>query len=79
MSFALSSDDRAMLDAIGASANALIERAIGWAAINSGSYHREGLAEMIEPLAQACARLPGEVERLALADVEQVGDRKSVV
>ena len=73
MSFALSSDDRAMLDAIGASGNALIERAISWAAINSGSYHRDGLAEMIEALAEACARLPGRVERLALADVEQVG------
>ena len=73
MSFALSSDDRALLDAIGASGNALIERAIGWAAINSGSYHCEGLAEMIAPLAKACARLPGKVERLALADVEQVG------
>jgi len=73
MSLALSSDDRAMLDAIGASGDALVERAIGWAAINSGSYHRDGLAEMIEPLAEACTRLPGKVERLALPDVEQVG------
>jgi glutamate carboxypeptidase len=73
MSLALSAEDRAMLDAIGASGNALVERAIGWAAINSGSYHRDGLAEMIEPLAEACTRLPGTIERLALPDVEQVG------
>jgi glutamate carboxypeptidase len=72
MSMILRDADRAMLDAIGDARDALVERAIGWCAINSGSRNLDGLGEMAAPLAAAMEALPGPVERIALADTSEI-------
>jgi len=67
----LSPDDRAMLDRLAQGGDAIVRRAIGWCAINSGSRNLAGLEEMAEPLVAAMAEI-GPVERLPLADTQEV-------
>jgi len=67
----LSPDDRAMLDGLAESGDAIVARAIGWCAINSGSRNLAGLEEMAGPLVSAMAAI-GPVERLPLADTREV-------
>ena len=63
--------DRAMLDALGEEGPAIVDRAIGWCAINSGSRNLDGLEQMAEPLAAAMEKI-GPVERIALPDTQEV-------
>lgn len=73
--------DKAMLDTIGAHGALIVERAIGWCAINSGSRNLDGLAEMTAPLCAALDSLPGEVEQIALPETTEVtanGEIRSV-
>lgn len=63
--------DRAMLDALGEEGPAIVERAIGWCAINSGSRNLDGLQQMAEPLVAAMEEI-GPVERIALPDTQEV-------
>jgi glutamate carboxypeptidase len=72
MGMILRDADMAMLDAIGDAGHVLVERAIGWCAINSGSRNLDGLGKMVAPLSAAMAAFPGEVERIALADTSEV-------
>ncbi|HRK65869.1 MAG TPA: hydrolase, partial [Terricaulis sp.] len=58
-----------LLDEAGA---AIVARTEAWAAINSGSYEREGLAKMRALLADAFAALPGEVSIVPLAPSARV-------
>lgn len=67
----LSPDDRAMLDRLADSGDAIVRRAVDWCAINSGSRNLAGLNEMAEPLVAAMAEI-GPVERIALADTQEV-------
>ena len=67
----LGTADRAMLATI--DGPAIIARAAGWCAINTGSRNLDGLAALAPTLAAALAELPGEVERLTLGDTEEVG------
>jgi glutamate carboxypeptidase len=60
-----------MLDALADRRDAMVARAIEWCAINSGSRNLAGLQEMAEPLAAVMGAL-GEVERVALAETEEV-------
>ena len=64
--------DRACLEAIDGAA--LVSRAVGWCAVNSGSRNLAGVAEVGARLADAMAALPGEVEVLPLAPVTEIGD-----
>jgi len=67
--------DRAALDHVAAREHEIIDRAVAWCAINSGSRNLEGLTEQLEVLAAEAARtLPCTVERIALADTVEVGD-----
>lgn len=68
----LEAADRPMLEALAGAENAIVARAIGWCAINSGSRNLAGLAEAAAPLAAALAGLPGEVEQVPLGDTEEV-------
>jgi len=73
----LTQDDRRVLGAIDDQHQALIDRAIAWCAINSGSRHLAGLERQREALAPAMAALPGALERLPLApSVEIAADGK---
>jgi glutamate carboxypeptidase len=67
----LTPQDRAMLDALAEGGDAIVGRAIGWCAINSGSRNLAGLEAMAEPLAAAMAEI-GPVERLPLAATQEV-------
>ena len=63
-------DEQAMLARIDGAA--LVERAVAWAGVNSGSAHLAGLARMADLLADVLAGFPGAVERIRLAPVGQV-------
>ena len=60
-----------MLDALAEGGDAIVGRAIGWCAINSGSRNLAGLEAMAEPIAAAMGEI-GPVERIALADTQEV-------
>src|SRR5258708_30774800 len=62
-----------MLVDVEARADRLVERAIGWCAINSGSRNLAGLAAQASLLELELALLPGTVERKTLAPVVQIG------
>jgi glutamate carboxypeptidase len=76
----ISPSDRAMLADIEAAASQMVERAIGWCAINSGSRNLAGLDEVCGLLEGELKRLPGTVARRALAPTIQIaqdGKQKS--
>jgi glutamate carboxypeptidase len=58
-----------------ASAEPMLEQVEAWAAVNSGSRNLEGLSDMAYLLADAFAVLPGEVELLDPAPVEEIDPR----
>ncbi|HET7085457.1 MAG TPA: hydrolase [Rhizomicrobium sp.] len=72
-SMLISQADKAMLAEVEAAADLLVERAIGWCAINTGSRNLIGLATQACVLESELALLPGTVERKTLAPVVQVG------
>ena len=63
--------DRAMLDTLEEAGNAIVDRAIDWCAINSGSRNLVGLDEMAEPLAAAMSEI-GPLERVSLPNTQEV-------
>jgi len=60
-----------MLDTLAENGGAIVERAIDWCAINSGSRNLAGLEAMAEPLAAAMGEI-GPVERIGLPDKQEV-------
>jgi glutamate carboxypeptidase len=68
----ISPDDLAMLADVEARADQLVERAIGWCAINSGGRNLAGLAAQAALLESELALLPGTVARETLAPVVQI-------
>ena len=70
--------DQTVLDHVGAREAAIVERAVGWAEINSGSRNRAGLEMVLNLLEAEARRLPVEVERLETSDSTTVGDDGSV-
>jgi glutamate carboxypeptidase len=69
--------DRVMLDALGEEGPAMIARAIGWCAINSGSRNLDGLQRMAEPLAAAMEAI-GPVEHIPLTDTQEIAADGSI-
>lgn len=63
--------DRVMLDALAGQGAAIVNRAIAWCAINSGSRNLPGLLAMAEPLSEAMGRL-GPVEHIPLAETQEI-------
>lgn len=71
--------DRAMLGRIEASGDAIVARAIGWCAVNSGSFNPAGLDRQRALLETAFAILPGALRTIALADrveIDAAGDER---
>jgi glutamate carboxypeptidase len=66
--------DQPVLDAIAARGEVLVERAVGWCAVNSGSRNLDGLKAMAALLEPALAALPGTVEPIALEPSRAVAD-----
>ena len=54
----LNSEDRAVLDRIARDGGEIVDRAVAWCAINSGSRHLAGLERQREVLLDAASRLP---------------------
>lgn len=70
--------DQLVLDHIAAREAAIIDRAVDWAGVNSGSRNADGLAVMLERLEAEARFLPAVVERIATGPSTSVGDDGAV-
>ncbi|AQR62508.1 acetylornithine deacetylase [Brevundimonas sp. LM2] len=70
--------DQAALDLVGRGAAVLIDRAITWSNINSGSDHAEGLDTVLTRLEAEAGRLPAEVTRVPTQGFSTVADDGTV-
>jgi glutamate carboxypeptidase len=61
-----------MLDRLAGDGAAMIARAVGWCAVNSGSRNLDGLAEMARLLLPALQMLPGVVEQIPLPATREI-------
>ena len=71
--------DHAALDLVGRGAVVLIDRAIAWANVNSGSDHAEGLEATLALLEAEARRLPAEVARIPTQGFSTVTDDGSLM
>ena len=67
-------EDQIVLDHVAARRDDLIERAVGWANINSGSRNADGLDRVLTALEQTVKHLPCTVERVATASSSRIED-----
>ncbi|MDO8297652.1 MAG: hydrolase [Caulobacter sp.] len=63
----LSPEEKAVLDALGEQGAAIVDRAVGWCAVNSGSRNGPGLEQTRGLLKDAFAALPTEPQDMPLA------------
>ena len=63
----LSPEETSVLNALGEQGSAMVDRAVGWCAINSGSRNVPGLETTVGILSDAFAVLPGELVQRPLA------------
>lgn len=70
--------DHAALDLVGRGGAVLVDRAIAWANVNSGSDHAEGLEATLALLETETARLPAEVVRVPTQGFSTVADDGSL-
>ena len=70
--------DQAVLDHVAARGPAIVERAVAWSNVNSGSRNAAGLARMLDLLEAAAAPLSAEIARLPTAGSTSVGDDGAV-
>ena len=68
----LEGHERALLAGVAARGEAVIDRAVAWAEVSSGSRNLAGLERQRALLEQAFGGLPGRVERIQLADSAEV-------
>jgi glutamate carboxypeptidase len=66
--------DQLVLDHVGAREADIVDRAVEWAGINSGSRNAAGLAIMLDRLEAEARLLPGVAERIATDPSTSVGD-----
>ena len=71
--------DHAALDLVGRGAEVLIDRAVRWSNVNSGSDHVEGLEAILDLLETVAARLPAEVSRVPTQGFSTVADDGSLI
>lgn len=70
--------DQLVLDHVAAREAAIVDRAVDWAGINSGSRNAAGLSVMLDRLEAEARHLPGVVERIATGPSTLVGDDGAV-
>jgi glutamate carboxypeptidase len=66
--------DQLVLDHIAARGSAIVDRAIAWANISSGSRNPDGLAQVLDRLEAEARRLPAKIERVSTRASTTVGD-----
>lgn len=69
----LNSEDRAVLDRIARDGGEIVDRAVRWCAINSGSRHLAGLERQRRVLLDAAARLPAAPIETPLSPSREIG------
>ncbi|HJV40756.1 hydrolase [Caulobacter sp.] len=69
----LDSEDRAVLDYVAQVGGQIVDRAVDWCAINSGSRHLAGLERQRQALLDATASLPAAPVEIPLAPSREVG------
>ncbi|MBX9706876.1 MAG: hydrolase [Caulobacteraceae bacterium] len=70
--------DHAALDLVGRGGAVLVDRAIAWANVNSGSDHAEGLQATLALLETEAIRLPADVSRVPTQGFSTVADDGSL-
>ncbi|CAN7229244.1 hydrolase [Brevundimonas sp. LjRoot202] len=70
--------DQTVLDHVAAREPAIVERAIGWSNVNSGSRNAAGLARMLDLLEAEARRFGGEIARLPTRASSSVDDDGAV-
>ena len=70
--------DHAALDLVGRGGAVLVDRAVAWANVNSGSDHAEGLQATLTLLEGEAARLPADIARVPTLGFSTVADDGSV-
>ena len=73
MSMRLNDQDRVVLEAIAADGGRIVDRAVAWCAINSGSRHLAGLERQRQVLLDAVSALPAAPTEIPLASSEDIG------
>lgn len=73
MPMRLENHERVVLEAIASDGARIIDRAVAWCAINSGSLHLAGLERQRQILLEAVAALPGVPTEIPLAASEVIG------
>lgn len=73
MSMRLNDQDRVVLEAIAADGGRIVDRAVAWCAINSGSRHLAGLERQRQVLLDAVSALPAAPTEIPLASSEEIG------
>ncbi len=71
--------DHAALDLVGRGGAVLVDRAVAWANVNSGSDHAEGLETTLALLEAEARRLPAEVRRIPTQAFSTVADDGTLV
>lgn len=74
----ISPPDQAVLDHVAARREAIIDRAVAWSNLNSGSRNAPGLAAVLDALEAEARRLPASVERVPTQGSTTVGDDGAV-
>ena len=74
----ISPPDQAVLDHVAARREAIIDRAVAWSNLNSGSRNAAGLAAVLDALEAEGRRLPASVERVPTRGSTTVGDDGAV-
>ena len=72
------SHDQTVLDHVAARENGIIERAVAWSAVNSGSRNAEGLNLMLDLLEAEARSLPADVVRIPTQGSTTIGDDGAV-
>lgn len=74
----ISNPDQAVLDHVAARREAIIDRAVAWSNLNSGSRNAAGLAAVLDALEAEARRLPALIERVPSRGSTTVGDDGAV-
>lgn len=70
--------DQIVLDHVAARGSAIVERAVAWSEVNSGSRNAAGLLQVLDLLETEARRLPAEVVRIATRNATAVDDTGTV-